>query len=86
MNITRLKRLTDSDFRALAHTELFAELVNNKYKITCNDRIELNNLLTKIEDCIPYLWYFAYETTSSPGIGYLYCTTEATDSISKMLT
>jgi hypothetical protein len=72
ITLKKHSRLTESEMKGIAGTELFSELMRYKYRICCEDQVELDTFIKQLEQKIHFAWYFQADPVPNSKSGLLY--------------
>jgi hypothetical protein len=73
IELKKNKQLTEDEVRGLFNTELFADLMQNKYSIVADTTQELNKLLSDLNnETFHGVWYFHRSSGGQGRAGMLY--------------
>jgi hypothetical protein len=73
IQLEKNKQLTEDEVRGLFNTELFADLLQNKYSIMADTTQELNRVLAELNEAeFRGVWYFHRSSGGQGRAGMLY--------------
>lgn len=73
IQLEKNKQLTEDEVRGLFNTELFADLMQNKYSISADTTLELNKVLSMLDEAeLHGVWYFHRSSGGQGRTGMLY--------------